>query len=104
MFTFVETQLFTRLLSGYLTDDEYSQVQVVLATNPEVGIVIPGSGGIRKLRWRGSGRGKRGGLRIIYYLRLAQDQVWMLTLHAKNEAENIPTATLRRIKEELSGT
>ena len=50
MFTFVETQLFTRLLSGYLTDDEYSQVQVVLATNPEAGIVIPGSGGIRKLR------------------------------------------------------
>ena len=103
MVTFVETQVFTKLVSSYLSDDEYSMVQVTLATNPEAGPVIPASGGIRKLRWRTPGRGKRGGLRIIYYLRLAEGQIWMLTLHAKNEAQKIPTATLRQIKEELGG-
>ncbi len=78
-------------------------LQLALVANPEAGAVIPGSGGIRKLRWRGSGRGKSGGLRIIYYLRLAEGRVWMLTLYAKNETGSIPASMLRRIKEELDG-
>ena len=103
MLTFVETSLFTRLVSEYLTDDEYLTLQLALAANPAAGVVIPGSGGVRKLRWAVSGRGKRGGVRIIYFLRLAEDQVWMLTLYAKNEADRVPTSTLRKIKEELDG-
>ena len=55
------------------------------------------------MRWRLAGRGKRGGVRVIYYLRLQQSQVWMLTLYAKNEAATIPGATLKKIKEELDG-
>jgi hypothetical protein len=104
MVTFVESRLFTKLVSSYLNDDEYSMVQLALAADPEAGAVIPGSGGVRKLRWRGSARGKRGGIRIIYYGRLAEGQIWMLTLYARNEAQNIPTSALRRIKEELSGS
>ena len=69
MISFVETKLFTRLVQEYLSDDEYSRLQQALAAAPEVGSVIPGSGGVRKMRWGVAGRGKRGGLRVIYYLR-----------------------------------
>lgn len=103
MFTFVETALFTKLVTGYLTDDEYSILQLALAANPQAGAVIPGSGGVRKLRWGVSGRGKRGGVRVIYYLRRPEGQLWMLTIYAKNEAASIPGSVLRKIKEELDG-
>jgi mRNA-degrading endonuclease RelE of RelBE toxin-antitoxin system len=89
MLTFVETKLFTSLLSGYLSDDEYAALQLSIAANPEAGEIVRGSGGVRKLRWSGSGRGKRGGIRVIYYLRTARGEVWMLTVYAKNEADSI---------------
>lgn len=101
MVTFVETKLFTKLVQEYLSDDEYSALQQALVVNPEAGDVIPGSGWVRKLRWRVAGRGKRGGLRVIYFLRLRHGQTWMLTLYAKNVADNIPANLLKRIKEEI---
>ena len=101
--TFIETKLFTRLVQNYFTDDEYAALQNSIMANPDAGDVIPGSGGVRKLRWGLAGRGKRGGVRVIYYLRLQQGQVWMLTLYAKNEAATIPGAILKKIKEELDG-
>lgn len=64
---------------------------------------IRGSGGVRKLRWAAAGRGKRGGLRIIYYLRSKQGEIWLLTLYAKNEAESISGPILKKIKEEIDG-
>ena len=67
MYTFIETKLFTRLVQEYLTDDEYQKLQVVLIERPDAGDVIPGTGGVRKLRWKAPGRGKRGGYRVIYY-------------------------------------
>jgi len=99
--TFVETKLFTRLVQNYFTDEEYAALQNSIVANPEAGDVIRGSGGVRKLRWGLAGRGKRGGVRVIYYRRL--EQVWMLTLYAKNEADNIPGAILKKIKEEFDG-
>ena len=101
MVTFVETKLFTKLVQQYLTDDEYGTLQQSLIMNPEAGDVIPGSGGVRKLRWGVAGRGKRGGLRVIYFLRLRQGEIWMLTLYAKNVADNIPAKMLKKIKEEI---
>ena len=101
MVTFVETKLFTKLVQQYLTDDEYATLQQSLIVNPEAGDVIPGSGGVRKLRWGVAGRGKRGGLRVIYFLRLRQGEIWMLTLYAKNVADNIPANVLRKIREEI---
>ena len=101
VFTFIETPLFTRLVGEYLSDEEYVRLQAALAEAPEAGQVIPGSGGIRKLRWALPGRGKRGGLRIIYYLRSRQGVIWMLTLYPKNVAENIPAHVLRQIRKEI---
>lgn len=58
MYSFIETRLFTRLVQDYLGDDEYRRLQIALLENPEAGDIIPGSGGIRKVRWRAPGRGK----------------------------------------------
>ena len=104
MLTFVESRLFTSLVHRYLSDDEYAALQQALAGNPDTGDVIRGSGGVRKLRWGVSGRGKRGGIRVIYYLRSHQGEIWMLTLYAKNEAESIPGHVLKKIKEEIDGS
>jgi mRNA-degrading endonuclease RelE of RelBE toxin-antitoxin system len=101
--TFVETKLFTELVQDYLSDDEYAAMQQFLVVNPEAGDVIPASGGVRKLRWGVAGRGKRGGLRVIYFLRRRNDEVWMLTLYAKNVADNIPAKVLKKIKEAIDG-
>ena len=67
--TFVETPPFTRLVAGYLSDEDYGELQSHLASHPHAGAVIPGSGGVRKLRWTLPGHGKRGGIRVIYFLR-----------------------------------
>jgi len=99
--TFVETKLFTKLVQQYLTDDEYATLQQSLIVNPQAGDVIPGSGGVRKLRWSVAGRGKRGGIRVIYFLRLQHGEIWMLTLYAKNVTDNIPAKVLKKIKEEI---
>jgi hypothetical protein len=103
MFSFVESKLFTRLVGDYLTDDAYAELQVALAESPERGSVVPGSGGVRKLRWAQPGRGRRGGLRVIYYAKTHEGVIWMLTIYAKNEEQNIPAHVLRKIKEELDG-
>jgi mRNA-degrading endonuclease RelE of RelBE toxin-antitoxin system len=101
VFTFIESKLFTRLVREYLTDEEYRAVQAALIERPEAGSMIPGSGGLRKLRWRAAGRGKRGGYRVIYYAKTAQGEIWMLTIYPKNVVENIPAHVLRQIRKEV---
>lgn len=103
MVTFVETKLFTKLVQEYLSDDEYAALQQWLIANPEAGDVIRGSGGVRKLRWGVGGRGKRGGIRVIYFLRLRHGEIWMLTLYAKKVSDTIPAHVLKKIKEEIDG-
>ncbi len=101
MFSFIETKLFSQLREGYLSDDEYAKLQEALIEKPECGAVIPGSGGVRKLRWTQPGRGKRGGIRVVYYAKVRDGVLFMLTLYAKNEEENIPAHILRKIREEI---
>jgi mRNA-degrading endonuclease RelE of RelBE toxin-antitoxin system len=103
LYSFIETKLFSRLLPDYLTDDEYASLQAALVEAPERGALVPGSGGVRKLRWPQPGRGKRGGIRVIYYAMPRQGIIWMLTIYAKNEEQSIPAHVLRRIKEEIDG-
>ena len=90
-------------MQNYFSEDEYAALQHAIVANPDAGDLIRGSGGVRKLRWGLTGRGKRGGVRVIYYLRLRHGQVWMLTMYAKNEADTIPGSVLKKIKEELGG-
>ena len=101
MFSFIETRLFTKLVLEYLNDDDYTRLQETLMREPESGPVIPGTGGVRKLRWAAPGRGKRGGYRVIYYVRRAHGVIWMLTMYPKNVVENIPAHVLRQIAKEV---
>jgi hypothetical protein len=95
---FVETPTFTRLIAKLMDDDEYATLQAAIARRPDWGAVIPGSGGIRKLRWAGSGRGKRGGLRVIYYWQTADEQVWLLLAYSKNEKDDLSRDEVRQLK------
>jgi hypothetical protein len=99
MFTFIESSIFERILSVYLDDDEYSDLQQFLMQNPEVGELVPGSGGVRKVRWARPGMGKRGGLRVIYFVRYQPNEFWMLTLYAKAKREDIPAHILKQLLE-----
>ena len=103
MITFIETRIFTRLVGEYLSDDEYAALQWSLASNPSVGDLVSGTGGVRKVRWGVAGRGKRGGVRVIYYARTHMGEIWMLTIYAKNVEESIPAKVLRQIREEIDG-
>lgn len=100
-YLFVETRLFTRLVHEYLSDDEYSTLQAALIMQPDRGAVVPGSGGVRKLRWGADGRGKRGGYRVIYFVRPRRGIVWLLTIYPKSVLDSIPTHVLRQIREEI---
>jgi len=88
---FYEAPVFTRLLPDYLNDESYSKLQRALMDNPELGDVMPGTGGFRKIRWGDSrrGKGKRGGLRVIYYYMTADRQIWFFTLYDKDEAVDL---------------
>ena len=101
MFSFVETRLFTKLVLEYLSDEQYGALQRALMIHPDAGPVIPGSGGVRKLRWAATGRGKRGGYRVIHYVKRANGVIWLLTMYPKNVAENIPATVLSRIRQEV---
>src|ERR1700732_3915914 len=97
---FIEAPAFTRHLSDYLSDDEYRAVQEELGTNPELGDLMPGTGGFRKLRWADArrGKGRRGGLRVIYYHFKSDSQIWLMTLYDKNEASDLTAKEKRALK------
>jgi len=97
---FVESSLFEKHLPRYLADEEYSRVQIALRRNPNLGVLIPGSGGLRKLRWGREGTGKRGGVRIIYAVHKTHE-IWLLTIYGKSDVADIPAHLLRTIKREM---
>lgn len=86
---FVEAKPFSRRLSGYLTDDEYREFQNYLIETPDTGDLIQNAGGIRKVRWKVKGTGKRGGLRIIYYWHISDSHIYLLFIYRKNEFEDL---------------
>ena len=96
---FIESAVFDRVRAHYLDDDEYHELQQFMMRSPEAGAIVRGSGGVRKLRWRREGAGKRGGLRVIYFVRYQPNEFWMLTLYAKAKQENAPAHILRQLKE-----
>ncbi|MEJ5312702.1 MAG: type II toxin-antitoxin system RelE/ParE family toxin [Anaerolineae bacterium] len=96
---FVETTVFTRRIVELLSDEEYRQLQLYLVERPDAGKVIPGSGGLRKLRWGIGQTGKRGGVRVIYYWVVQQDTVLFLFAFRKNERSDLTPEQIRMLRQ-----
>lgn len=94
----VETPIFTKRVKEILSEEEYRLFQINLINDPEAGNIIQSSGGIRKIRWAGSGRGKRGGSRMLYYWYNAQGVILMLFIFKKNEKDDLTKAQLKDLK------
>ncbi len=103
MFTLIESPIFSRLWPDYWSEEERGEFASWLAENPNAGDIVPGSGGVRKVRWSRPGQGKRGGVRVIYYNQLGESLIWLLTIYAKSNQENAPAHILKALKEELVG-
>lgn len=101
MYTVIETPTFAADADQLWTSEERGAFCAWIAANPEAGSVIPGSGGCRKVRWRRAGQGKRGGVRVIYFTRLSNGEIWLLVIYAKNVLDTIPAHILKAIREEL---
>ena len=94
----IETPIFTRRVNDILSDDEYRLLQNTLILRPDLGKIIQGSGGLRKIRWSGSGRGKRGGSRVIYYWFKDKDTILMLLIYKKKEMDDLTKEQLSILK------
>ena len=93
----IETPTFTRQITRLLRDDEYARFQSQLVADPKAGDVIPGSGGLRKIRWSRSGRGKRGGIRVIYFAAI-EDRIYLLAAFAKSVRDNLSVAQIKVLR------
>lgn len=98
-FRFIELTSFSRVRDDFFSDDEFAAFQRHLASNPLAGDVIPETGGVRKIRWAREGAGKRGGLRVIYYVQDRLGRIWLMTVYAKSARENIAVKSLLKLKE-----
>lgn len=96
---FIETPIFTKLVQEYLTDDEYKELQEYLTAIPDAGDIIKGSGGLRKIRWKQKGRGKRGGVRAIYFWKTRDNQILMLYIYPKNVRDDLSPSQLKALKQ-----
>ena len=94
---FVETPVFTRALLDLLSDDEYRSLQLALMLRPDAGDLIPGSGGLRKFRWSLSGKGKRGGTRLIYYWQRGGEVIYMLYIYAKSRQVDLTREQMKTL-------
>lgn len=98
---FIETALFTKNLKNYLNDDKYCELQSFLIEQPEAGDIVKETGGLRKLRWSSDNKGKRRGVRIIYYWQAAEDQIYFFTIYAKNEMTDLSSEQKKALKKML---
>jgi hypothetical protein len=98
---FIEDHGFQKRRKGLLDDDELFGLMESLAVRPEVGKVIPGSGGLRKLRWAAKGHGKRGGVRVIYFWWLADDKILLLDVYAKGKQEDLAADEIEKLKRKV---
>jgi len=95
---FIETPIFTREVRGLLKEEEYRRLQLALLLRPEQGDRIPGTGGLRKIRWGALGRGKRGGARVIYFWDPAEETFYMLLVYSKSRQEDLTPEQVRVLK------
>jgi hypothetical protein len=100
--TVVETEEFLAATRKMMDESERAELVKYLAYNPQAGDVIPGAGGVRKVRWRLEGRGKRGGARVIYFYHDMQMPLYLLTAYAKNERENLEQAEIHAMRKAVA--
>lgn len=105
MLEFRETELFTRAVTALLSDDEYAELQGALIIDPEAGDVIKETGGLRKLRWSQErrGKGKRGGVRVIYYWYATGALIYMLLAYSKDERDDLSSAQKKALAKLVKG-
>lgn len=94
----IETSIFTNQIIRYLSDEEYLAFQIELVRRPDAGVIIPGSGGLRKIRWRYDGQGKRGGIRVIFYWFVNDHLILLLLAYPKNVQEDLTKDQLKILK------
>ncbi len=98
-FGFTETERFVKRAEKLLGAEMISELQLYLCKYADDGVIIPASGGIRKLRWAASGRGRRGGARVIYYFANRAGRIFLLDIYAKNEKENLIADDIKDLKD-----
>jgi hypothetical protein len=101
MYTFAETPTFAAEADKLWSEEERLEFITWLAAHPEAGDVMPESGGCRKVRWSRSGTGKRGGVRVIYFVRAVSGEIWLLLVYAKAVRDNIPGHLLKAVRKEI---
>ncbi|MCC5933087.1 MAG: type II toxin-antitoxin system RelE/ParE family toxin [Balneolales bacterium] len=94
----METTVFTRRIRDLVSEEAYRIFQLKLSSKPDSGNLIKGSGGLRKIRWQATGRGKRGGLRIIYYWYPHSSKIYFLYVYQKNETEDLTADQISFLK------
>ncbi len=95
---FIETPVFTRQIIKLLSDDQYRELQQELIFNPAAGNIIQHSGGLRKIRWRSANKGKRGGIRVIYYWYVSENEIYMLLAYGKGEKDDLSAKELKVLR------
>jgi hypothetical protein len=97
---FFEAPAFTRELYRYLSEDSFAELEILLTSHPEVGDIMPGTGGFRKIRWidKRRGKGRRGGIRVIYYLFSIDDRIWLFSIFDKNEMTDLSPREKKQLK------
>lgn len=99
MRTLVELPTFTKQAEAIWDEAEYEAFTFWIAQNPEMGEIIPGGRGTRKVRWKRPGTGKSGGVRVIYYHIVAAEQIVLMAIYAKSARENMPAHEIRKLIE-----
>ena len=98
MMVIIETRIFTRRIKELMSDDEYRALQETLVNRPGMGDVVPGTGGLRKVRWKHEGHGKSGGVRVIYYWMTEDEQLYMLYVYPKSKQEDLTAEQKKGLK------
>lgn len=101
LFSFRETKVFTRDITSFLSEESYHAFQSYLHDNYMLGDVIPGGGGLRKIRWRVDGKGKSGGVRVIYYVALEKGYIYLMAVYGKGRQADLDKSQLKRLAEQV---
>ncbi len=98
----IESAGFAKHILEYMDECEYLDFKNYLIANPFVGDLIPHTNGLRKVRWPSKNKGKRGGLRIIYFTRLTYNQIWLLSIYAKSETVKLSNRALKLLRDKVT--